>query len=73
MNQAIQQLHSYPFEKLNELILGLQPPAGKSALNLSIGEPKHAANPETVGTRCSLGNDDGTPSQRRFVRRIALH
>jgi N-succinyldiaminopimelate aminotransferase len=41
MNQAIQQLHSYPFEKLNELLSGLQPPAGKSALNLSIGEPKH--------------------------------
>ena len=41
MNQAIQQLHSYPFEKLNELLSGLQAPAGKSGINLSIGEPKH--------------------------------
>ncbi|MEX5452812.1 aminotransferase class I/II-fold pyridoxal phosphate-dependent enzyme, partial [Stutzerimonas stutzeri] len=30
-----------PFEKLRALLAGVQPPAGKRAIALSIGEPKH--------------------------------
>ena len=42
MNPHLQQLHPYPFEKLAALKQGLVPPAGKSHIALSIGEPKHA-------------------------------
>ena len=41
MNPGITSLQPYPFEKLAQLKQGLSPPAGKSAIDLSIGEPKH--------------------------------
>ncbi|MBM4190332.1 MAG: succinyldiaminopimelate transaminase [Betaproteobacteria bacterium] len=41
MNPRLEQLQPYPFQKLRALFEGVQP-AGKTALNLSIGEPKHA-------------------------------
>jgi N-succinyldiaminopimelate aminotransferase len=41
MNQFLQQLHPYPFEKLAALKLGIQPPADKAHIAMSIGEPKH--------------------------------
>lgn len=41
MNNALQQLQPYPFEKLRALLGGVQPPAQKPAIALSIGEPKH--------------------------------
>ena len=41
MNQFLQQLHPYPFEKLAALKLGVQPPADKAHIAMSIGEPKH--------------------------------
>ena len=40
MNNALQQLQPYPFEKLRALLGGVQP-AEKKAIALSIGEPKH--------------------------------
>lgn len=43
MNPALELLHPYPFEKLRGLLAGTQPPAGKPAISLSIGEPKHPA------------------------------
>jgi N-succinyldiaminopimelate aminotransferase len=43
MNPKIAALHRYPFEKLADLLKGITPPAEKSAISLSIGEPKHAA------------------------------
>src|SRR5690606_2615699 len=43
MNPALELLHPYPFEKLRGLLAGAQPPAGKPAISLSIGEPKHPA------------------------------
>ena len=42
MNPHLQQLHPYPFEKLAALKQGLQPPADKTHIAMSIGEPKHA-------------------------------
>jgi N-succinyldiaminopimelate aminotransferase len=41
MNPRLDQLHSYPFQKLRELFAGVTPAAGLSPINLSIGEPKH--------------------------------
>jgi N-succinyldiaminopimelate aminotransferase len=42
MNPHLSQLHSYPFEKLAQLKQGIIPPADKSPIVLSIGEPAHA-------------------------------
>lgn len=47
MNPDLQKLHPYPFEKLMQLKAGIVPPANKSHIALSIGEPKHAP-PEFV-------------------------
>ena len=41
MNNALNQLQPYPFEKLRVLLAGAQPPADKKPIALSIGEPKH--------------------------------
>ncbi|MEX6501150.1 succinyldiaminopimelate transaminase [Pseudomonas zhanjiangensis] len=41
MNDALNQLQPYPFEKLRALLAGAQPPVEKQAIALSIGEPKH--------------------------------
>jgi len=45
MNSRLAGLQPYPFQKLAELIRGLAPPSGKSAIRLSMGEPQHAAPP----------------------------
>ncbi|MCK4840309.1 MAG: succinyldiaminopimelate transaminase [Methylococcales bacterium] len=47
MNPNLGQLHPYPFEKLKQLKQGITPPADKSHIALSIGEPKHAT-PEFI-------------------------
>jgi len=41
MNNALNQLQPYPFEKLRALLGSLQPAADKAPIALSIGEPKH--------------------------------
>lgn len=41
MNDALNNLQLYPFEKLRALLASAQPPAEKRAIALSIGEPKH--------------------------------
>ncbi len=43
MNNALDTLQPYPFEKLRALLAGVQPAAGKTPIALSIGEPKHAS------------------------------
>ncbi|MCX7069362.1 MAG: succinyldiaminopimelate transaminase [Methylococcales bacterium] len=47
MNPHLNQLHPYPFEKLAQLKHGIVPPADKSPIVLSIGEPAHAT-PEII-------------------------
>ena len=42
MNPDLNRLHPYPFEKLRDLKDGIVPPADKSPIALSIGEPKHS-------------------------------
>jgi N-succinyldiaminopimelate aminotransferase len=41
MNPQLSLLHPYPFEKLAALKQTITPPADKTAITLSIGEPKH--------------------------------
>lgn len=43
MNPDLSLLQPYPFERLAELKKGAMPPADRSAIMLSIGEPKHAS------------------------------
>ena len=42
MNPRLAALHPYPFQKLRELLAGVTPPSELAAINLSIGEPRHA-------------------------------
>ena len=41
MNQGLENLQPYPFEKLKDLLSGVTPPEGKAGISLSIGEPRH--------------------------------
>ncbi|MES2817871.1 MAG: succinyldiaminopimelate transaminase [Pseudomonadota bacterium] len=41
MNDALQQLQPYPFEKLRGLLAGVRAATDKAPIALSIGEPKH--------------------------------
>ena len=43
MNNDLQQLHPYPFEKLNALKAAVTAPADLPHIALSIGEPKHSS------------------------------
>ena len=56
MNDALNQLQPYPFEKLRALLGGVQPPAAKSPIALSIGEPKHRS-PDFVAAALSANLD----------------
>ncbi|NOX76458.1 MAG: succinyldiaminopimelate transaminase [Gammaproteobacteria bacterium] len=48
MNPDLNRLQPYPFEKLQALKDGVQPPAALSHIALSIGEPRHAAPSQVV-------------------------
>ena len=41
MNPLLDQLQTYPFEKLKQLFAGITPNAAYPAISLGIGEPKH--------------------------------
>ena len=41
MNPRLDQLQSYPFQRLTALLAGHQPPASVKPVSLHIGEPKH--------------------------------
>ena len=45
MNSTISEINSYPFERLRNLIDAKQ---ANEEINLSIGEPKHEANPKVL-------------------------
>ena len=50
MNPLLRQLQPYPFERLRRLFAGATPPADRAPINLSIGEPRHAAPPFVLAT-----------------------
>lgn len=41
MNPDLDRLQPYPFERLRQLFQGVRPPADRSEIKLSIGEPQH--------------------------------
>lgn len=57
MNPYLQDLHPYPFQKLNQLKANVTPAADRESIMLSIGEPKHAA-PEFVKQTLQASLDD---------------
>ena len=62
MNQRLELLAAYPFERLARLKAGITPPASLSHIAMSIGEPKHAP-PQFVieALRRELGKLDSYP------------
>lgn len=56
MNDALNQLQPYPFEKLRALLGSVQKAADKSPIALSIGEPKHRS-PDFVADALSANLD----------------
>jgi len=57
VNPDLERLQPYPFQKLAELLKANSPPRALKAVNLSIGEPKHAT-PEFI-KRALADNLDG--------------
>ncbi len=41
MNPRLKLLQPYPFERLREILRGVEPSAGHTPINLSLGEPRH--------------------------------
>jgi N-succinyldiaminopimelate aminotransferase len=80
MNQALQQLQPYPFEKLRALLGSVQPAADKSPIALSIGEPKHKS-PDFVAQALSANLDQlavypttlGLPALREAIANWCQH
>ena len=68
MNPELASLQPYPFQKLAELIAGITPPADKSVIRLSVGEPQHAAPAvvlEAIGAQ--LASLSSYPSTKGLV------
>jgi N-succinyldiaminopimelate aminotransferase len=65
MNPDLASLQPYPFQKLAELLRGVTPPADKSPIRLSVGEPQHAA-PRVVleAITAQLGSLSSYPSTK---------
>ena len=63
-------LQPYPFERLSRLLAGSSAAAGLKAVNLSIGEPRHAA-PECV-KQALIANLDGLSSYPATLGQPAL-
>ncbi len=70
MNPDLDRLQPYPFEKLNRLKAGVEPPPGLPHIALSIGEPKHAA-PAFV-TETLVGHLQGFASYPLTKGRVEL-
>jgi N-succinyldiaminopimelate aminotransferase len=63
VNQRLELLAAYPFERLARLKAGITPPAALSHIAMSIGEPKHAPPDFVVqALRRELGKLDSYPA-----------
>ncbi len=63
MNDRLELLAAYPFERLARLKEGIAPPASLPHIAMSIGEPKHAPPEFVVDTlRAALGRLDSYPA-----------
>ena len=62
MNQRLELLAAYPFERLARLKAGITPPAALTHIAMSIGEPKHAPPHFVIeALRSELGKLDSYP------------
>ena len=80
MNSRIASLQRYPFERLADLIQGITPPAAKSPIKLSMGEPQHAAPPfvlealtKNLKGLSNYPTTRGTPVLREAIASWATH
>jgi len=63
VNERLELLTAYPFERLARLKAGISPPAELAHIAMSIGEPKHAPPAFVVeALRASLGKLDSYPA-----------
>jgi len=63
VNERLELLTAYPFERLARLKAGIAPPAKLAHIALSIGEPKHAPPPFVIeALRQNLGKLDSYPA-----------
>jgi len=62
VNDRLELLAAYPFERLARLKAGITPPATLPHIAMSIGEPRHAPPPFVIeALRASLGSLDSYP------------
>ena len=71
MNLLLRQLQPYPFERLRALHAGIVPNGAKRAINVSIGEPKHAT-PKLVLDALAAGAVTGLANYPTTIGSIAL-
>ena len=75
MNPQLAALQPYPFERLNALKAGVQPPADLAPIALSIGEPRHPPPPFLIqalqAELASLGTYPTTAGLPEFRRAAA--
>lgn len=75
MHPALARLQPYPFERLARLLAGVTPPATRTPIALSIGEPKHAPPPfliaALVAALDALGTYPATAGLPEFRRSAA--
>jgi N-succinyldiaminopimelate aminotransferase len=63
VNERLELLTAYPFERLARLKAGATPPAGLAHIAMSIGEPKHAPPAFVIDAlRANLGKLDSYPA-----------
>jgi N-succinyldiaminopimelate aminotransferase len=75
MHPGLAHLQPYPFERLSQLFAGIRPPADRTPIALSIGEPRHAPPPlvleALIGALDSLGTYPATAGLPEFRRSAA--
>ena len=84
LNPRLDEFTDFPFQRLRDLIAGVEPPSGLEPILLSLGEPQHGAPPmiaEAVAANAHLWGKyppaEGTPELRSAIadwltRRYAL-
>jgi len=74
-NTRLDELRDYPFQRLNTLLEGLEPPKDRAPINLSIGEPQHAGPPwvaEILSAEAAAwGRYPPTPGTHDFRQAVA--
>jgi N-succinyldiaminopimelate aminotransferase len=71
MNPLLRQLQPYPFERLRALHADVVPNAAKRAINVSIGEPKHAT-PKLILDALAAGAAAGLANYPTTIGTVAL-